>query len=482
MSTAVLTGPKRFDLADLQIRNCYRPLLSTALVAMADTTAIGAVLFGAVAAVSIRNGRPVLSDFRSLSPVVPLVLLLYWLSDLYPGIGASAVEELRGISSAISEAFLFLLVFFVLRGASLATFPWLAASSAWLGMLIAGPLVRALTRHLASQVEWWGYPVVVFGTGNTAYSVLRKLREHPEIGLRPIAVVRDEQQGSDEGVTVCPSEYADRMTSLGVQHALIAVPDLPHQQLVELIRRQQDIFPHLIIVPGIGGICNVSSQTRDVMGVLTLQVRNNLLHRGSQIAKRVIDLGLCLTLGVFLLPFMMLIAVSIVVDSEGDVLYSQTRIGHNGRTFKIWKFRTMVKDASAILQEYLDEDPKLRREWEKDHKLRQDPRITRIGGLLRKTSLDELPQLWNVVRGDMSFVGPRPIVQAEISKYDDSYWIYAKVTPGLTGLWQVSGRNQTSYEERVAYDTYYVQNWSVWLDVYLLAKTIGVVVTGYGAY
>lgn len=482
MSTAVLAGPKRFDLEDLRVCNCYKPVLSTTLIVAADAISIATALFGAVAVASVWSGKPVLSDYRSLFPVVPLVLFLYWLSGLYPGIGASAVEELKDMSSAVSEAFLCLLVFFLLRGGSPRSFPWLAISSAWLGMIIVGPVVRAMTRNVSSKSEWWGCPVVVFGTGNTAFSVLRKLRQHPEIGLRPVAVVTDQQQGSHDGLTVCPSEYVDRMISFGVHHALIAAPELPHQQLVELIRRQRDIFPHLIIIPGIGGICNVSSQAHDVMGVFTLQVRNNLLHRGSQIAKRIIDLALCLTFGIFLLPFMILISLAIVVDSDGDILYSQTRIGHNGRTFKIWKFRTMVDDAPTVLQECLDRDPELRREWQETHKLRKDPRITRVGRLLRKTSLDELPQLWNVVRGEMSFVGPRPIVQAEIAKYEESYWVYAKVTPGLTGLWQVSGRNQTTYEERVAYDTYYVQNWSVWMDVYLLAKTIGVVLTGYGAY
>jgi Undecaprenyl-phosphate galactose phosphotransferase WbaP len=257
---------------------------------------------------------------------------------------------------------------------------------------------------------------------------------------------------------------------------------LPQSQLLEIIRRQGEVFPHLIIIPGIDGVCNVGSRARDVLGVLTVQVRNNLLHRGSQITKRLIDLVLCLLLSVVLLPFIALISILIALESKGRILYSQRRVGHNGRVFDIWKFRTMVNDASAVLQRYLDNSPELREEWAKNHKLRDDPRVTRIGALLRKTSLDELPQLWNVIRGDMSLVGPRPIVNEEIAKYKESYWVYTKVNPGLTGLWQVSGRNLTTYTERVAYDSYYVQNWSVWLDIYLLAKTVVVVLTGYGAY
>jgi Undecaprenyl-phosphate galactose phosphotransferase WbaP len=179
---------------------------------------------------------------------------------------------------------------------------------------------------------------------------------------------------------------------------------------------------------------------------------------------------------------MAVIYVSIAIDSGFPVFYSQKRVGHGACTFNIWKFRTMVRNAAEILEHTLASDAELRQEWTHNHKLRKDPRITAIGKLLRKTSLDELPQLWNVLNGDMSLVGPRPIVQEEIAKYKGAYPIYTKTTPGVTGLWQVSGRNHTTYEERVAYDTYYVRNWSVWMDIYLLARTVTVILTGSGAY
>jgi lipopolysaccharide/colanic/teichoic acid biosynthesis glycosyltransferase len=142
----------------------------------------------------------------------------------------------------------------------------------------------------------------------------------------------------------------------------------------------------------------------------------------------------------------------------------------------------MCVDAEAALKSYLDQHPELRDEWNKDHKLKDDPRITRVGKFLRRTSLDELPQLWNILRGEMSLVGPRPIVSAEVSRCGEHFDMYSKVRPGLTGLWQVSGRNDTSYEQRVNLDCYYVRNWSVWLDLYILAKTIRVVLLGKGAY
>jgi lipopolysaccharide/colanic/teichoic acid biosynthesis glycosyltransferase len=142
----------------------------------------------------------------------------------------------------------------------------------------------------------------------------------------------------------------------------------------------------------------------------------------------------------------------------------------------------MVPDATQVLEHALARDAELRRDWTENQKLRNDPRVTRIGRVLRRSSLDELPQLWNVIRGEMSLVGPRPIVRNEIVRYKEAYSRYAKTVPGVTGLWQVSGRSRTTYAERVAYDAYYVRNWSVWLDIYLLARTIGVIFTGDGAY
>ena len=481
MSTAVLINTKSFATAELSIRNCCRPQLSAMLIIAADFVCLSAVLVIAVGLGTFMGGRQVGANYLQLCPLLPLFPLLYWLVDVYPGVSVSPVDELKNITLANGGVFFLVVVFLLLKHSP--QFIGLSLLAAWLSISIAIPIVRSLVRQIGSQYDWWGYPVVVFGRGETTRSVLHKLRNHPEIGLRPVAVVDDgTEYPASHGVALCPSACTDQMISFGVRHALIVAPELPQSQLLEIIRRQGEVFPHLIIIPGIDGICNGSSRARDVLGVLTVQVRNNLLHRGSQIAKRLIDLVLCVLSSVVLLPFLALISILIALESKGPILYSQRRVGHNGRIFDIWKFRTMVNDAPAVLQRYLDNSPELREEWAKNHKLRNDPRVTRIGALLRKTSLDELPQFWNVIRGDMSLVGPRPIVDEEIAKYKESYWVYAKVNPGLTGLWQVSGRNLTTYTERVAYDSYYVQNWSVWLDIYLLAKTVAVVLTGYGAY
>ena len=165
-----------------------------------------------------------------------------------------------------------------------------------------------------------------------------------------------------------------------------------------------------------------------------------------------------------------------------NFLFAHKRIGQHGKEFPCYKFRTMCVDADARLKEYLAANPEAREEWERDFKLKDDPRVTRVGRVLRRTSLDELPQLLNVLKGQMSLVGPRPIVKAEIPRYGSYIADFYMVRPGITGMWQVNGRSDTTYDERVQMDSWYVRNWSVWLDLSLLWKTVSVVLNHKGAY
>ena len=167
---------------------------------------------------------------------------------------------------------------------------------------------------------------------------------------------------------------------------------------------------------------------------------------------------------------------------EGQYFFRQPRIGRDGRVFQVLKFRTMSVDAEAVLEQFLREHPDLRLEWERDQKLRSDPRVTRLGRWLRRSSLDELPQLWNVFCGEMSLVGPRPIVASEVERYGEWFEMYTRVSPGMAGLWQVSGRNAVGYDERVQMDVSYIRNWSVWLDLVILAKLPAAILSSRGAF
>jgi Undecaprenyl-phosphate galactose phosphotransferase WbaP len=202
---------------------------------------------------------------------------------------------------------------------------------------------------------------------------------------------------------------------------------------------------------------------------------------GAAVAKRALDIVGAVVLGLVFMP-LILVIVFLMRKEGGSVIYRHRRVGRGGQMFSCLKFRTMVPNADQVLRELLEANPELRAEWVRDHKLRNDPRVTRLGRFLRRTSLDELPQLLNVLRGEMSLVGPRPVVREELLRYGRNVGTYLAAKPGITGLWQVTGRNDTDYRRRVVLDTYYVRNQNLLLDLYILAKTTGVVLGGNGAY
>lgn len=213
-----------------------------------------------------------------------------------------------------------------------------------------------------------------------------------------------------------------------------------------------------------------------------MEIRHNLLDPWSKRTKRALDLFGVMAVGLLISPLLLTVSLLIRLDSPGSAFYTHRRLGAGGEHFRCWKFRTMYANADTILEEHIGNNPAVGAEWEENFKLREDPRVTRMGRFLRKTSLDELPQLWNVLRGEMSLIGPRPIVDSEIEKYGEIYQLYRRIRPGISGLWQVSGRSETTYDERVGMDSDYVRNWSVWLDILILARTAHSVLCGRGAY
>jgi undecaprenyl-phosphate galactose phosphotransferase len=215
---------------------------------------------------------------------------------------------------------------------------------------------------------------------------------------------------------------------------------------------------------------------------MALYVKNKLLHPGERAIKEVFDRVLSILLFVLFLPLLLLLYIVVYLSSRGDPIYKQKRVGEHGRRFHIYKFRTMRVNADKMLEEILENDPAKKAEWEKEFKLKDDPRITRVGKFLRRTSLDELPQLFNVFQGKMSLVGPRPIIEDEIAKYGEYFDYFTAVKPGITGLWQVSGRNDIAYDERVRLDVWYVRNWSLELDIMILVKTAAIVLMRKGSY
>jgi Undecaprenyl-phosphate galactose phosphotransferase WbaP len=404
---------------------------------------------------------------------------------LYPGIAQNAVREIRQLTLATTMVFILIatLLFLFKEGQTYSRIVFLIG---WLLALVLVPVARAQFRSKFAQRSWWGYPIAIFGSSSVARRIVADLRQQPELGLHPVAIFGD-VGSSREPVLQVPvlgdfhaaPLYARRM---GIAHAIIAMPDIPGPQLVELMETHASMFSHVYVVPGLAGFSSLGIQTRDVSSMLTLEVRRSLLLPGCQFAKRLIDAVLSFSMSIVLVPLMLIIALIIRLESRGGVLYGHRRIGHGGRQFKMWKFRTMYTNGAEILEKYLNEHPEERFEWLENRKLRNDPRVTPVGRILRRASLDELPQLWNILRGEMSMVGPRPIVNDEVTKYGQWFGLYCRVVPGLTGLWQVSGRSDTDYGKRIELDTYYVRNWSPWFDIYLLARTFRTVIKGEGAY
>ncbi|MCL2779219.1 MAG: exopolysaccharide biosynthesis polyprenyl glycosylphosphotransferase [Polyangiaceae bacterium] len=267
---------------------------------------------------------------------------------------------------------------------------------------------------------------------------------------------------------------------LKIPYAVVAMPGVDSPKLLQIVERVGGKFSHLLVIPDLFGFATLGVPAKSLGGILGVEVRQQLLLPGPRLAKRVMDVALT-GFGIFVvLPFLLLVALLIKLDSKGPLFYTQKRLGRDGEHFKAYKFRTMHGDGEERLKALLDDNPELRAEYEIYHKLRKDPRVTRIGRFLRKFSLDEFPQLLNVIKGDMSLVGPRPYIERELTEMGGKEKIILRAPPGMTGMWQVSDRNATSFAQRVQIDVYYVRNWSPWLDIHILAKTVGVVLKGSG--
>ena len=236
------------------------------------------------------------------------------------------------------------------------------------------------------------------------------------------------------------------------------------------------------MIPDLFGTSSLWVSAKDFGGILGLEVQQNLLKLSSRFKKRIFDVFIASVLSIIALPLFLIISFFIWLDSRGRVFFKQVRMGIGHKNFSIVKFRTMHRDAEKRLHDLLEQNPRMKEEYEVYHKIKNDPRLTKLGKILRKFSMDELPQFWNVIKGEMSLIGPRAYIPYERDSMMGQDEIILKVKPGISGLWQVTDRNQSSFEERICTDVYYIRNWSMFLDFYILARTIGVVILGKGAY
>lgn len=331
-------------------------------------------------------------------------------------------------------------------------------------------------------------PIILIGAGLTAEKLIKFWEE--DLGYRyKVMGLIDDHPVSERLPKNFPilggfDEARSIIRAAQVKTVVIAAPGLDKERLQELINKIQPHVKNISFIPDLIGTPMSSAEISILFSekILMLNLRNNLSRPYNRILKRLFDLTLTIFGGLMILPVLLVIAIMVGIDNRGRIIFAHKRVGAAGKKFPCYKFQTMVPDAEAKLKKYLAENPDAKREWEETFKLTNDPRVTKLGNFLRRTSLDELPQLWNVIRGEMSLVGPRPIVQAEIPRYGKNIREYYMVLPGITGMWQVSGRSDTTYPERVAMDTWYVRNWSVWIDIMYLFKTVKAVFRGKGAY
>ncbi|MDR0663069.1 MAG: undecaprenyl-phosphate galactose phosphotransferase WbaP [Spirochaetaceae bacterium] len=427
-------------------------------------------------------------NFRSFVtywPYLPVFILIFQVSGLYPGASLAPAEELRRIfiASLMSHGGVILSRFIndkALDEISAAFFLGCAFST--LIILIC----RSLVRSVISKSTLGGIPAVIYGGGETGRLITDKLLNNHSLGYAPVLILDDNAESGDcyRNVPIIHD------TSLGpeiakrfrIKVAIVAMHHLKRKDLVSLLNYSVSAFRYTVLIPDFFGMMNMWMSARDFDGILGLATTQRLKMRWNLAIKRGLDLVIVICGGLVILPFLLLTALAVRLSSPGKALYAQTRVGQNGRRFKAYKFRTMTEDAEERLKKLLESSEDARLEWEAGQKLKNDPRVTKFGAFLRKTSLDEFPQLINVLKGDMSLVGPRPIVEDEIKKYGDDFGRIFSVKPGITGLWQVSGRSDTNYKDRVSFDTYYLQSWSIWLDLWILYRTVGAVLRHKGAY
>lgn len=365
---------------------------------------------------------------------------------------------------------------------------------AWLTAPVLIVSLRALVKHTFYRLGGWIRPALIIGTGINALDCARAIESEKMMGLRVAAFVLP-----DEGTngTMKHVAYNDRQypvlpllealnwlsnDKVHLPQVFMALEVGQLQANIGLVGKISRHTQHIYVVPAFRGLPLVGLETSHFFGqdMAVLWVPNNLARRGPQLIKRLFDIALSATLLAALSPLLLILAWK--VSRSGPVLFGHERIGYKSKRFLCYKFRTMVPNADKVLDDVLSASAIFRMEWEKDYKLKQDPRVTPIGAYLRRTSLDELPQLWNVLKGEMSLVGPRPIVEKELIRYGEHADYYLEARPGVTGLWQISGRNDVDYSARVQLDAWYVRNWSLWNDVIILLRTVKVVLKRNGAY
>ncbi|HCA1450487.1 TPA: undecaprenyl-phosphate galactose phosphotransferase WbaP [Klebsiella pneumoniae] len=359
----------------------------------------------------------------------------------------------------------------------------------WIFVLFFVPTFRMLTKKCLNFFGLWKRETIIIGDGNNAVEAWKAINSESNLGFNVTSFVsstsKDHLKNHINDIPVISLNPKEVTKHFDKRTQFIVALETSESSIRNDWLREFLIngFRYVSVIPTLRGVPLDSTDMSFIFSheVMIFRVHQNLAKLSSRVLKRTFVIVGSLSIICALSPLLAFIAYKVKSD-KGPAIYGHERIGKNGKPFKCLKFRSMVINSKEVLEELLQSDPQAKAEWDATFKLKDDPRVTSIGKFLRKTSLDELPQLFNVLRGEMSLVGPRPIINAELERYSEEVDYYLLGKPGMTGLWQVSGRSDVDYETRVYLDAWYVKNWSMWNDIAILFKTIGVVVKKDGAY
>ncbi len=416
------------------------------------------------------------------------IIALFWVAELYAK-RRPTWEELRIIYKQIM--YILVLDFVVISLSRSEHVTYLFFFMFWALLLVILPLFRTFAIRILLHYKLWQRKVYIVGCGTTALMAYNLLKNRRLMGYQIEAFINlDETKPLTELVVedskIIPVfSFEQLLLRSKYSEIVVALDSLEMVNNMQKIFSLQRQFIFVSLVPDLEGLSLYGMEITHFFGneQLMLRLENNLNRRLNRLVKMLFDYLVVLACLPFILPLMVLISLFIFLEDRGNPFFIQPRIGRNGQVFGCFKFRSMHKNAEKMLLQWRAENAPIYQEYVANNfKLAHDPRVTRIGRFLRKTSLDELGQLLNVLRGEMSLVGPRPLIEREIVDYDDGLFYYEMVRPGITGMWQVSGRSKTSFSDRCRLDSWYIKNWSLWYDVVILLKTFGVVLKRDGAH
>jgi undecaprenyl-phosphate galactose phosphotransferase len=424
-------------------------------------------------------------EIRVLSHVVLATLCVLWFE-----VRLRHYAQKKPFWSELKETLRTIVIFSIFDLALVAFSKWHFSrfiwAYCWIYAIIMVPFSREMTKSILDKFGYWKKRTVILGAGRNAREAYYALQSTETSGFKIDAFCDfDSTLDSLEDCPIIKNEQTLLKEFDPFSTQFVVACDFNQKDKFEFWLRflAKNKCRNTIIIPSLRGFPLYGTSMSFIFSheVLLLQVHNNLAKATSRVIKRTFDIVCSLCILLILSPLFIYLWYKVSRDG-GPVIYAHSRIGRCGKAFDCYKFRSMDINSKEILQQLLENDHDARTEWQKDFKLKNDPRITSIGRFIRKTSLDELPQLFNVLKGEMSLVGPRPVIKEELERYADDVDYYLMVKPGMTGLWQVSGRNDVDYATRVYFDSWYVKNWSLWNDIAILFKTVSVVFLSKGAY